>query len=168
MGTSTRIGISALGPVRCGARLWRQKGALYVTAVAKASFELVEGEAVAVAPEPLDRGPIVDASGSVIHTPNDVVPMREKVDVVVDGQLRSKSRNAGSHERMVRVRVGRGADTLINTQVVVVDLPEESTTQFDGASLRNERRCDDPARRSRCALAHRYRGPTQGWSRAGW
>jgi len=117
--------VAPVGRVACGALPCRAAGDLFVSAVAKASFALVQGQHI----KPLDPAPLVasdvpasEQPASSLRAASDRVPGRPQVDVLLAGR---------AYAARVRLRVDRGAERVLIDKDALVRPPPAAAASLD-------------------------------------
>lgn len=113
------VPVSTIGRASAATLLWRHRGVRHVTAVAKATFELVpEARMTPVDPVPIAFGEQDDPYGVGLAVAGDVAPYLHHADVTVVGHVELPP-HFPSDEVHVELALARGPEVLLDRQLVL-------------------------------------------------
>lgn len=113
------VPVTPIGRAAAAALLWRHRDRRCLTAVTKATFELVpEGHMTPLDPVPIAFGEHDDPYGLGLACAGDLAPYLHEVDVTVTGHIELPPRFP-SNELHVEVELARGREILLDRQLVL-------------------------------------------------
>src|SRR5260221_14439223 len=110
MNDHVSVMILPVGPVSVATRVWRYRGQFHVTAVAKATFSLKNGEPMPTAAPLGLNAEEVSSKGApgIVRAPYDLVPLLPRADVTFVGH--AYAHGNGARTERVRLAISRPRD----------------------------------------------------------